>query len=216
MQLRSKICLGAMILLPVTAPTVKRVPLSPLSRHVRHFSIGKTTALDSLIWLGRSEHICFGIEFYGSDLSRIVQINMDDATVGEIVKNILGSADAYQLSVFDNVILIRRERAALPDWLNYRLPQFKVPRGELMAVNNELWMALEMTLDPSKRGFVGDYPQTDPIEEVGPFNEHGKTVRELLIKIVAASSGATWYPTQNVQSLAPASENGFWTLVTYS
>ena len=85
-----------------------------------------------------------------------------------------------------------------------------------MAVNNELWMALEVNLDPSKHGLVGDYPPTNPVDEVGPFNEHGKAVRELLIKIVAASRGATWYPTQDVQSPAPGSRNGLWTLVTYS
>jgi hypothetical protein len=216
MQLSLKICVAAMISLAARAPTApQQPPRSPLSRHVSHFSIGKTTALDALVWFGREEHISFGIEFYG-DLSRTVQINVDDTTVGEIVQKILGSTDAYRLSVSDNVILIRRTRGAFPDWLNYRLPLFRVPRGELMAVNNELWMALEMNLDPSRHGFLGDYPPTNPIDEVGPFNEHRKTVRALLIKIVAASQGATWYPTQNVQSPAPASTNSSWTLVTYS
>jgi hypothetical protein len=57
-----------------------------------------------------------------------------------------------------------------------------------MDVDNQLWMALELDLDPSKQGFGGDYPPTEPIDEVGPFNEA---------------------PT-------PASRNGFWTLVAYS
>jgi hypothetical protein len=212
---KCKICFAAMILLAARAPTARQPTASPLSRHVSHFSIGKTTVLDALVWFGREEHISFGIEFYG-DLRRTVQINVDDTTVREIVQRILGSTDAYRLSASDNVMLIRRTRGPFPDWLNYRLPLFRVPRGELMAVNNELWMALEMNLDPSKHGFLGDCPPTNPINEVGPFNEHGKTVQALLIKIVAASRGATWYPTQNVQSPAPATVNGFWTLVTYS
>jgi hypothetical protein len=188
---------------------------SLLSRHVSHFSIGKTSALDALIWLGRDERICFGIEFYGG-LSNAVQIKMDDATVGEIVQKILGSTGDYQLSVLNGVILIRKRGVKPPDWLNHRLPQFKVSRGELMFVDSQLWMALEMDLDPSKQGFGGDYPPTDPIDEVGPFDERGQTVRQLLVKIVASSRGATWYPTQGAEVPAPASSNGFWTLVTYS
>jgi hypothetical protein len=191
-------------------------PRNPLSNHVRHFSIGKTTALDALIWLGRDEQISFGIEFYGTDLSKTVEINIDNATVGDVVKKILGSIDSYQLSVLGGVILIRRKGETPPDWLNHRIRRFTVPRGELMLVNSELWMALETDLDPTIRGFSGDYPGTNPIDEVGPFDERGQTVRQLLVKIVSASRGATWYPTQNVQGPAPSTVNGFWTLVTYS
>jgi hypothetical protein len=205
-------CLTALVLLVCTADVT---PGNPLSHRVGHFSIGKTTALDALFWLGRDEQMSFGIEFYG-DLSKFVQIKMDDATVGEIVKKILGSTDSYQLSVSGAVILIRRKGEMPPDWLNYRIRHFAARRGDLMVVNSELWMALEMDLDPTRRGFAGDFPGTNPIDEVGPFDDRGQTVRQLLVKIASASRGASWYPTQNVQSPASASINGFWTLVTYS
>ena len=204
-------CAAAALLASATQPG----PHNPLSCHVRHFSIGKTSALNALIWLGRDEQISFGIEFYGTDLSKTVQIKLDDTTVSEIVKKILGT-DSYRFSLYDGMILIRRKGEMPPDWLNHRIRRFTVPRGELMFVNSELWMALETELDPTVRGFVGDYPGTNPIDEVGPFDERGQTVRQLLVKIVSASRGATWYPTQNVQSPAPAAINGFWTLVTYS
>ena len=204
---------AALVLL---ACTVHVAPRDPLSYRVRQFSIGKTTTLDALLWLGRDEQISFGIEFYGSDLSKIVEMKMDDATVGEIVQKILGSTDSYQLSVSDAVILIRRKGERPPDWLNHRIQRFIVPRGELMFVNSELCAAIEGDLDPTIRGFGGDYPGTKPIEKVGPFDERGQTVRQLLVKIVSASRGAAWYPTQNVQSPGPATANGFWTLVTYS
>jgi hypothetical protein len=203
------------VLLAANTVGIAHNPDSLLSRHVSHFSSGKTSVLGALIWLGRDERICFGIEFYGG-LSNAVQIKMDDAAVGEIVQKILGSTSDYQLSVSDGVILIRKRGVKSPDWLNHRLPHFKVPKGELMSVNSQLWMALEMDLDPSKQGFGGDYPPTDPIDDVGPFDERGQTVRQLLVRIVAASRGATWYPTQGAGGPAPASVNGFWTLVTYS
>jgi hypothetical protein len=209
---RVKIWCAAAALL---ASTAHPGPHNPLSRHVRHFSIGRTSALNALIWLGRDEQISFGIEFYGTDLSKTVQIKVDEATVGDIVKKILGP-DSYRFSVSEGVILIRRKGEMPPDWLNHRICRFIVPRGELMFVNGELWMALETDIDPSIRGFGGDYPGTNPIDEVGPFDERGQTVRQLLVKIASACRGATWYPTQNVQSPAPATVNGFWTLVTYS
>ena len=109
---------------------------------------------------------------------------MDDATVGDIVRKILGSPDSYQLSVTSGVILVRRKGQMPPDWLNHRIRRFTVQRDEIMFVNSELWMALETDLDPTKRGFVGDYPGTNPIDEVGPFDERGQTIRQLLVKIV--------------------------------
>jgi hypothetical protein len=211
-----KIWLAVVVLLATNTGGVARNSESLLSRHVSHFSIGKTSALDALIWFGRDQRICFGIEFYGAELSNPVEIEIDDATVGEVVQKILGSTDTYQLSVLDGVILIRKKEVRSPDWLNHRLPHFRVSRGELMAVDNQLWMALELDLDPLKQGFGGDYPPTEPIDEVGPFDERGQTVRQLLVRIVASSRGATWYPTQGAEAPTPASRNGFWTLVAYS
>ena len=209
-----KILLTIAVLVAANAGGVARNSDFVLSRRVSHFGIEKTSTLNALIWLGRDEHICFGIEFYGG-LRNAVQIQMDDATVGEIVQKILGSSGDYQLSVSDGVILIRKRGVKSADWLNHRLPHFKVPKGELMFVNSQLWMALETDLDPSKQGFGGDYPPTDPIDVVGPFDERGQTVRQLLVRIAAASRGATWYPTQGTEVPAPGSINSFWTLVTY-
>lgn len=151
---------AALVLLACTAHVA---PRDPLSYQVRQFSIGKTTALDALLWLGRDEQISFGIEFYGSDLSKIVEVKMDDATVGEIAQKILGSTDSYQLSVSGTVILIRRKGERPPDWLNHLIPRFIVPKGELMFVNSELCAAIEGDLDPTIRGFGGDYPATNPL-----------------------------------------------------
>jgi hypothetical protein len=74
MKLPVKVWLAVVVLLGARAPVAACNLLSPLSHQVTHFSIGKTTVLDALIWLGRDEQICFGIEFYG-DLSRVVQIS---------------------------------------------------------------------------------------------------------------------------------------------
>ncbi len=216
MRLSVKTWLAVLVLLAVEAPCAERYAASALSRQVSHFSIGKTSALDALLWLGRDERICFGIEFSGPELGRGVQVAADKTTVSEVVKKILVSSDAYQLSVSDGIILIHKKGVKPPAWLDHRLPQFELPRMELMSADTGLWMALESDLTPSQQGFAGDSPVTDPIDEVGPFREHGQTVRQLLIRIVASSRGASWFPTTHgVRASFPASINRFWTLVTY-
>lgn len=217
--MRSSFRIGFVVLvvLAVYVPGAGCDSVPPLSRPISHFSIGKTSVLDALFWLGRDERVCIGIEFSGSDLSRDVQVEVDQNTIGEIVKKILGSSDAYQLSVSDGVILIRKKGVNSPAWLDHRLPEFELPRMELMRADARLWMALESDLNPSQRGFAGDYPPTDPVDEVGPFHERRPTVRQLLIKIAAGSRGASWFPSAyGVRVSFPAAVNRFWTLVTYS
>jgi hypothetical protein len=216
---RSGIRIGfaALILLAAHVPGKGRDTVSPLSRPISHFSIGKTSVLDALLWLGRDERICMGIEFSGRDLDREVQVEADQSTIGEVVKRILGSSDAYRLSVSDGVILIRKKGVKPPAWLDHRLPEFELPRTELMWADTRLWMALERDLNPAQQGFAGDSPVTDPIDEVGPFHERGQTVRQLLIKIAAGSRGASWFlSTDGVRVSFTASINRFWTFVTYS
>ena len=216
MRLWVKTWLAIFFLAVVEAPGAQRNAVSVLSRPVSHFSIGQTTVLDALLWLGHDERVCFGIEFSGPELDRNVRVAADKTTVSEVVKKILGSSDAYQLSVSDGVILVRKKGVKPPSWLDHRLPQFVLPRTELMSANNVLWMTFELDLNPSIKGFAGDFPPTDPIDEVGPFREQGQTVRQLLIRIVTSSRGVSWFPTQGVRVPFPAAINRLWTLVTYS
>ena len=190
---------------------------SPLSRQVSHFSIGQTSVLNALLWLGHDERICFGIEFSGPALRKDIQVAVDKTTVEEAIKNILGRSNAYHLSVLDGVIVIRKNGVKPPVWLDHKLRQSELPRLELMTASIGLWMRLESDLDPSIKGFGGDSPVTDPIDEVGPFRERGQTVRQVLLRIVASSHGASWFPTIDGAGVSfPASINRYWTLVSYS
>ena len=207
----------ALVLLAAQARGANRYVVMPLSRPVAHFSIGTTSLLNALLWLGRDERIGFGIEFPGNELDRDVRVEADRGTVRDVLNKILSPADAYQISVSNGVILIRKKGVKPPAWLDHRLPLFDLPRMELMSANAGLGMRLEMDLDPSLKGFLGDMPVTDPIDNVGPIHARGRTVRQLLIGIVAASRGASWFPTTwEVRFSFPASINPFWTLVTYS
>jgi hypothetical protein len=210
-------CPVMLALAVVVATGAERNSASVLSHQVSHFSIGQTSVLDALLWLGHDERVHFGIEFSGPELSREVQVAADMTTLGEVVRKILGCSDAYLLSVSDGVILIRKKGVRPPAWLSHRLRQFELPRTELMSADNALWMSLELDLNPTIGGFAGDFPPTEPVDKVGPFHEHGQTVRQLLIRIVASSRGATWFPTNlGVRVSFPASINRFWTLAITS
>jgi hypothetical protein len=173
--------------------------------------------LNALLWFGHDERVCLGIEFSGPELNREVQVWEVKSTVRKIIERILRSSEEYELSVSDGVVLIRRKGTRPPAWLDHRLPKFDSPKMELMRAGTGLWMRLELDMDPSIRGFGGDGPVTDPPDEVGPFHERGRTVGQLLVRIVASSRGAAWFPTtKGVRVSFPASVNRFWTLVTYS
>lgn len=208
-----KIGLAVLVLL-ASRLAVAGEPISPLSRPISQFSIGKTSVLNALLWLGHDEGICFGIEFSGSDLTREVQIQANQSTVGEVVRKILGSAERFPISVANGVVLIQKKGLKPPTWLDHRLPEFELPRIELMEANNALWMAVERDLYPSLRGFAGDFPAT--ADRVGPFRERRQTVRQILVTIAAGSRGAGWFPSRDgIRTSFPASINRFWTLVTY-
>ena len=209
--------LATLVLAAVEGLCAERNEVSPLSRQVTRFSIGYTSVLDALLWLGQDERLCFGIEFSGPELTRGIQFTAEETTVGEAVMKILGSHDAYQLSVSEGVVLIRKKGVRPPSWLGHRLPEFDLPRMELMTADSGLWMRVEMHLSPSIKGFAGDAPVTDPVDEVGPFHGREQTVRRLLCKLAASSRGASWFPTtEGVRFSFPASINRLWTFVAYS
>jgi hypothetical protein len=188
---------------------------SPLLRHISHFRIGPTSILNALLWLGHDNGVCFGIEYSGLDLNSNVQVDEYETTVGEVIRKVLGSA--YQVSVSEGVVLIRKKGANPPSWLDHRISSFKTPKVQLMMANAELFIQLEMDLDEAVKGFGGDFPEADPRDEVGPFAERGKTVDQLLIKEMASSHGASWFPTNGLlASSFPASINHSWTLATYA
>ena len=77
MGLCVKTWIAVFLLAVVAAPGAQRNAVSVLSRRVSHFSIGQTTVLDALLWLGYDQRVCFGIEFQGPELERNVRVAAD-------------------------------------------------------------------------------------------------------------------------------------------
>jgi hypothetical protein len=121
-----------------------------------------------------------------------------------------------EISVLHNVILIRDKRVWPPECLALRLPRFRIPRSTLLWTNLNLWMRVEMYLDPSRKGFAGGSPPGDATDQVGPFDITGQKVRGVVCRVVGNSKGATWMVSSPIEpAVAPASINSLWTLVPY-
>ena len=187
-----------------------------LTHRIQHFVATEERRLSALVRLGRENGLCFGIETVTDNFNEKITLRLTDTDAQNAINAVLGSSREYEISVLHNVILIRDKRVRPPEYLALRLPRFRIPRSTLVWANLNLWMSVEMYLDPSKKGFAGDSPPGDATDQVGPFDITGQKVRGLLCRVVGNSKGATWMVSSPIWSaVAPASINSLWTLVLY-
>jgi hypothetical protein len=187
-----------------------------LTHRIQHFVASEEHRLSALVRLGHENGLCFGIETLTNNFNEKITLRLTDTDAQNAIKAVLGSSREYEISVLHNVILIRDKRERPREYLALRLPRFRIPRSTLVWANQNLWMSVEMNLDPSIKGFAGDSPAGDARDQVGPFDIAGQTVRGLLCRVVGDSGGATWIVSSPVgPAVAPASINRLWTLVLY-
>ncbi|PYT25669.1 MAG: hypothetical protein DMG57_24515 [Acidobacteria bacterium] len=185
-----------------------------LSQRIHTFEAREEFRLPALIRLGRENGLCFGIE-EADNFNQRITLSLADIDARSAISAILGSTQDYDISVLHNVILIRDKRLRPPKYLSVRLPRFSIPRSTLVSAELNLWMTVEMYLDPSSKGFAGDRPPGDPTDQVGPFDLREQMVRGLLCRIVENSKGTTWISNPIESPVAPAFINGLWTFVLY-
>ena len=187
-----------------------------LAQRIEHFVATEERRLTALVRLGRENGLCFGIETVTDNFNEKITLSLTNSDAQNVISAILGSLQEYDVSILHNVILIRDKRVRPPEYLALRLPRFQIPRATLVWANLNLWMSVEMYLDPSRKGFAGHSPPGDATDQVGPFDINGQTVRGLLCRVVGDSKGATWIVSGPIEpAVAPASVNRLWTLVLY-
>ncbi len=187
-----------------------------LTQRVRHFVATEERRLSALVRLGRENGLCFGIETVTDNFNEKITLRLTDTDAQNAINAILGSPREYEISVLHNVILIRDKRVRPPEYLALRLPRFRIPRSTLVWADLNLWMSVELYLDPSRKGFAGDSPPGDATDQVGPFDITGQKIRSLLCRVVGNSKGPTWIVSSSIRpAIAPASINRLWTLVLY-
>lgn len=145
----------------------------PLSRQVKPFSAQNENRLAALVRFGKENRISFGVESFG-DLAQRVTTNSGSGTALSTIVDILGTASEYDISCLSGVVVVRHTRTASPKWLDERLPLYQVKRMTFAWANANLWMQLEMLLNPGAGGFAGSMNPGDPDDLVGPFEKEGR------------------------------------------
>ena len=183
-----------------------------LVRRVQAYRVHNEPRLNALVRFGRENGIPLGIEFSTAELDDTVNVSTPATDVRGVLSSILGVTRQYSLASARGVVSIRAVDVLPPAWLDYRVRRFRLPRTQISWASMMLWMTVERSMDPAKKGVAGDSPPGDPNDKVGPMDVRDVTVRELLNRIVGASGHSSWIVTrQGARILAPASINRLWT-----
>jgi hypothetical protein len=132
-----------------------------LTHRLQHFVATEERRLSALVRLGHENGLCFGIETVTDNFNEKITLRLSHTDAQNAINAVLGSSREYEISVLHNVILIRDKRVRPPEYLALRLPGFRIPRSTLVWANLNLWMSVEMRLDPNRKGFAGDSPPGD-------------------------------------------------------
>jgi hypothetical protein len=171
-----------------------------------------------LMRFGRENHIPLGVEALGDNWPQSNARSATGKTAGAIINEILGESAPYRISCVSGTVVIRYENGNGQEWLNRRLPRFRIQKTTRSTAAVSLWMQVEIFFDPSQTGFAGSYPPSDPKDEVGPYDIRNATIRGLLCLLAGSSKGAAWVTAtgRGGQFLGTADVNRLWTFVLYS
>jgi hypothetical protein len=175
-----------------------------LSDQVEDVHLTEASSLTALLRFAFDNGLCIGVENPGVDLlNHPVRFEAARPVVLSALQSLLGGG-RYQISEQRGVILIRNMEAMGHDTeLDVIIPEFKTDRISVPWANMALLVRVVMLADPSLQGFAGNVSDRIPEDKVGPFDEKGRTVREILTLIVGQSGGGAW-----VSGRCPTSRRG--------
>jgi hypothetical protein len=158
-----------------------------------------------------------GIEITDPDLlSPSVSVIAQNKQLGAVIREILKNSQQYEVVVGDAIVLVHvAGRSTIPTQLDIVVPEYKIDSLTVPEASLALFFRLKRLYDPSIRGFGGNYSDRFPEDKVLPIDEHGKTARDLLTKVVTNSRSGAWTagpcPTVELR----ASGQTCWTILEY-
>ena len=192
-----KIATWLIFLLTASTPSARGRCSDPnLASAVPAFEVSQISRVNALLRFAEAHNVCLGIEYVDAELlTAPVTVHVQAGTMEDSIRTILGHQRAYSIRVTEKVIQISA-RLSDPDTKNifdYILPDFESRRGSLQEVSNMLGMQLILDLiAPRVTGFAGSFPPGDTSNEVGPFDEHNRTLRFLLSAVLSQTKGGAW------------------------
>ena len=200
--------------LPACLPgTCRPVQLADVVEGI-HIKAG--SALSALVQLGKEKGICFGIETTDTDmLNSPVSLEAENDTLGWVIHKVLPQQRQYDVSVSDAVVLVRGigSRVVRPQ-LDMILPEFTIGPVTVRHASFVLHFFLVGIADPALQGFAGDFSDRFPDDKV-LLDEHGRSVREILTKIVSRSRSGAWIAGPCPMAELGNSGLGCWEVLDY-
>lgn len=171
-----------------------------------------------ILELGQLSHVCFGLRILDANaFEHVLHIRAKDTSVRQILAAMVRELPNYTFQESAHkVVLVGKLDLKIPDLLLDKVvPSFDTPRAPLNTVSNALRMQVAVNLDPTINGFVGMYSSGDSADAVGPINERGRMVWELLNEIVGHSRGAMWISSVP-ESRKSYPELQYWQVIEYT
>lgn len=172
------------------------------------------TALEGLFAFGMANKICFGIEFDNDELlQHPIHFEASGETSLSAVRKALAPYQDY-LVTGHRLLSVQPRNLAGKTWLYTRIDRFQGGTGPIQVVSNLLFLYLLDQVKP-QRGYASHYHLGNVKDVIGPIDERGKTIRELLNVLVRSSKGGIWLTT-SLYNRTSSSPDRFWTILQYS
>ncbi len=165
--------------------------LGNLNGVVTRFTFQGGSRVEAALAFGSETGLCLGMR----NLPRaafVEQANFDirEESPAQILRAIFADQE-IQISMSKGIVSIFRAPSTA-SLFDRPIGNFTVTRASLQTLSVGIRLRLEHELHPEIQGFAGRFAAGDEADLVGPFDERGATVAQLLDLIVSSSRGASW------------------------
>lgn len=175
-----------------------------------------TSSLGVLLRFAYDNHVCMGIENPGAELlvKAPVRVDFPSSRVTDLIQRVVDPAK-YRISEREGVVLVQNIGRSNPNaQLDVILPEYTTGRMSVAWANLAVFTRLLLLANPSLQGFAGGVMDGAPEDQVGPFDEHGRSARDIVTLITGQSNGAAWV-SGSCREVARGDSGPCWTLLRY-
>jgi len=184
----------------------------PLERRASDFDSKGVGLTETLLKFSHQERLPIAIEYIDrASMDQPIDVNLRSTTIRQALGSILLHRNGYGWRLRNGIIEITNRQGSkhAEGLLNKVIPDFKIAQGETVKMaSTMLWRNLQVTLDPSLKGFAGHIMGGS--STVKPATLHNRTVREILSYIVLNSQAEGWVVAGPPECLGYTPYCGLW------
>ena len=209
----SRVALAVLIL----ASCLRGACLHNANGRIAEFSFSGGSRVDAILALGKQVNACFALRnLPRSAFLEQVVFHFQGESPLDISRKIFQTQHVAVVQSPEGTIEISRARKT-ETLFDYVIPSFVAGRTTLQVLSQGIKNRLKVELNPEIQGIAGSFYSGDQSDLVGPFDERGKTVGQLLNLIVSASKGATWLAQiPDSSAVRSSAVDQMWTVIEYN